>query len=526
MKKHRILFWALLALFVVGAILWTFHVPYRPSELYRLIPPNAVYMSHHERLGERWEEFLANPLARTLFTSMGLELEELEEWTDDPETRVWLDKLLARDLVLVHTPAMGPGRDSAWVIAGWIGGESIRLRWLLSRGRIEGFEKIRRATGGSYWLVNTGDDVKEHLSISIVEGMIVGAFSKDPHAIRHIVDIYDGLVQGHPFADTHPTAMDTCGDEYAMDRGWFIAPHYEGGEARYFFGFSQVDPRGMRGTLCMQQPGELPSMRTTDVEIPARLFGGLPFAVVGMNPEAGYAFLLNQLPPTLQTIFQGLYETNIRDVFMLKAMGGDYTGTLAGIAVPALMAVWPVEDEQEALEGMQALVDRLNAMFRWGLVVTETRSGGRPVHVIESTAATPYAAFRFRERVAYTAVDGWIVLSTHAFPLMRVLDRYDGPESLFEADQGGWQREVRRGTAAAYGYLDLAGGARTLRLALSAYSMKLLFDDPQGSRELRQRLNEVRAWIDTLEPIGGGHLWLDQQEGVLSLRFAVGDKGE
>jgi hypothetical protein len=524
MRKKRPVFWLVLVVFAAGALFWLVHVPYRPSALYRLIPPDTVFVSHHRLLAERWDDFAANPLARTLITSMGLDVEEVGLWSEDPETRIWLDKLLARDLLIAHAPAMGPRRDPAWILGGWIGGESIRLRWLLSRGRLSGFEKVRRHAGGAYWLVDLGEDEAPFLSISVVEGMLVGVLSEDPHAVRHILDVYDGLAPAHPLSRTGAWDSHGCADDTTPDRGWFIGPNERGMQTTYFFGFDQVDEKGLRGALCRAEPGELPALQTRDIEIPSRFFGGVPFVLIGLNPEAGYALWLNLLPPALQEVLQGLYETDMAGLLLLAATGGEYAGTMAGISVPAVMGAWPVIDEAEALSRLQALMDRLNALFRWGVVLTDTRVDDRPVYVVESTANTPYAAFRSRERVAFTFVDGWMVVATHALPLMKLLERYDRPEAIFEADQGGWQREVRQGAAAAYGYLDLRGGARTLRLAISAWSVKLLFDDPQGSREQRQRLKEIRAWIDTLEPMGGAHLWLDQREGWLTLRFALGEQ--
>ncbi len=523
MNKKRILFWVLLAGFIVGALFWFFHVPYRPDRLYHVIPPNAEFVIRHDQLAERWDDFSANPLARALFTSMGLDPEELTEWGDDPELRVWMDKLLARHVLITHVPELGPGRDPAWVLTGWIGGESIRLRWLLTRGRLAGMEMVPREAGGAYWLVDTDED-DEHLSISVVEGMLIGVLSRDPHAVRGILDVYDGIAPRHPMArkDVREDAG-PCGNDAHPDRGWFIGPTERGDRAKYFFAFEQVDERGVRGALCRREPGEMAPMVTRDIEVPSQFFGAVPFFMVGMHPESGAGLWLNRLPPAVQTVFREMQEEEDAELLLLAATGGAYAGSIAGLSVPAVLAAWPIRDESAALTRMNTVLDRLNAAFRWGLVTTETRVAGRSVHVVESTTDTPYANVRFRERVAFSMVDGWMVLASHASALMPLLERYEQPEAVIEADLGGWQREVRAGDAAIYGYADISGGARTLRMAISAWSMKLMFDDPRGTRETRQRLNEARAWIDTLEPLSGAHLWLDQQEDWLALRFALGE---
>ncbi len=526
MNKKRMIFWALLIVFTVLLIAWFFYVPYRPSDVYRVLPPNAVFVSHHHRLTERWEDFLANPLARALFASVGLDPLDLDEWSDDPDIRFWSDKVLTRDLLIAHVPALGPGRDPAWVLAGWIGGESTRLRWLLKRGKLRGFEMMPRNVGGAYWLVELEDEHDQYLSISVVEGMLIGAFSDDPHAIRHILDVYDGMAPGHPVRREDSWPLSARAEGVDPDRGWFEGLTERGTETTYDFGFRQIDQHGIHGSVRRPETGTLPVMPAKDIEVPSRLFGGVPFVMLGLNPDAAYQLWSNELEPPARTVIEGLFETNMTDLLLLAAMGGEYAGTFAGISVPSVMAAWPVDDEAQALTQARTLIDELNAVFRWGLVVTESRVEDRAIYVIEGTANTPYAGFRFRERVAFTLVDGWAVLASHAFPLIKILGRYDRPEALVEADQGGWQREIRQGDAAAYGRVDIRGGARTLRLAISAYSVKLLFDDPRGSRETRQRLNEIRAWIDTLEPMGGAHLWLNQRDGWLQVEFALGEKGE
>lgn len=526
MNKRRVTFWVLLIVFAVLVVAWFFYVPYRPSDLYRVLPPNAVFVSHHHRLAERWDDFLANPLARALFTSVGLDPQDLDEWSDDPDIRFWADKLLTRDLLIAHVPALGPGRDPAWVLAGWIGGESTRLRWLLQRGKLRGFEMVPRNTGGAYWLVELEDEHDQYLSISVVEGMLIGAFSDDPHAVRHILDVYDGMAPGHPVLRDNAWPMSAGAEGVDPDRGWFEGLTERGTDTTYQFGFRQIDQHGIRGSIRRPESGTLPVISASDIEVPSRLFGPVPFVMLGLNPDAVRNEWLEELGAPAQAVIDGIFETGAAEVLFLAVSGGEYAGTLVGISVPSLMAAWPVDDEMEALARAHALIDRLNAVFRWGLVVTETRADERTVHVIEGTADNAYAGFRFRERVAFTFVDGWAVLSSHAYPLMKLLGRYDRPEALVEADQGGWQREIRRGDVAAYGRVNIRGGARTLRLAISAYSVKLLFEDPRGSRETRQRLNETRAWLDTLEPMGGADLWLDQGDGWLQVQFALGDKKE
>ena len=282
----------------------------------------------------------------------------------------------------------------------------------------------------------------------------------------------------------------------------------------------------MAGSISTEADIELAAMEAADIEIAARFFGSVPFALVGGHPEAAYALTMPHVPMSVRRVFQGLYETGMQDALLLAVSGGAYAGTSMGISVPALTLAWPVADETAALQRVQDLFDELNAAYRWGVVAGRERVLDTSVYVIESAAHTPYARFRSPERIAYTVVDGWFFVSSHAAPLMRLVERYHGPEALFDADEGGWQDAVRQGNAALAGHVNIQGGARTLRLAISAWSIKLLFDDPAESRETRQRLNEARAWIDTLEPLAKADLWLEEKSGQLRLGFRLGETVE
>ena len=502
MKPRRPFFWVLLILFAAGSVFWLFHVPYRPDDLYRIVPENAVFMSHHRGLYERWDDFSTNPLGQSLLESAGVDVAEVSAWRDDPDWDRWIRKLLERDALMVHVPAMGPGRDRAWIMAGWIGRESIRLRWMLEHGLIAGVHKIERHAGGTYWLVPAVEGPAA-LSIGVVEGMLIGVFSADPHAARHVLDVYDGIAARHPLADRGTRTAAACpGWHRAPDYGWWIGPGWDYDEMPYAFALERVDAQGIRGAVCIEQPAPVPVLPPQDLEVVARLWGPLPFVVAGLHPAAAESLLFDLLQEPGERMVRDIYARVADGPVLLAVTGGEYGGAFAGIAVPAITMAWPAPDEAAAWAYWEELLDHWNAAYRWGLVMSPSPVGRRQVMAVESTADTFYADFRARDRLALAWVDGWMVASSNVTSLTRLVGRYGRVEALVEADEGGWQGLLRSEDAWAGGLLDIRKGALTLRLALSAWSLKLLFEDPRESRELRQTINELRAWIDVLEPLG------------------------
>ncbi len=524
----RILFWLLLVVFVAACVVWFLHVPYQPERLYRLLPENTVFLSHHRQLAERWDDFVENPLAQTLLEGAGLDTDDLFDWTGDPEIRPWLDKFLARDVMIAYVPMMGPTREPAWVIAGWIGGESVRLRWLLQRGVFREFQVEPRQGGGAYWRLETQEEeIADNLSISVVEGMLVGVFSADPHAIRHVLDVYDGLAPGylHLYPD-QAFALPDQTQRDALDQGWFKGYDLDRFRIRYRFALDQVDADGIEGTVSMPAEGDWPAFHVSDVEPAARLLGGIPFLTLAAQPDALYTFLQGRMAPLADQLVQGFYETAPEGIVLGTVQGGDHAGSLFGISIPSLLLAWPAADEEEAIAGLRRLMDQLNSRWQWGLVAALRPGTHVPIYIVESTANTAYARFRERERIAFTWIDGWLVLASHSRPLIRLVERLDRPESLIEVSDGGWLPGVQEGGVAAHGYWNIRGGAQTLRMAIAAYSMRLLFEDRAGSRQTRQQLAAAREWLDLLESLGEFRVWLDQADGERSFRFQFGEGEE
>ncbi len=51
-----------------------------------------------------------------------------------------------------------------------------------------------------------------------------------------------------------------------------------------------------------------------------------------------------------------------------------------------------------------------------------------------------------------------------------------------------------------------------VRLGVTAWSLKLLLEDAQGSQATRQRMNEFKAWMDALAPLGQVRMDVTEKE--------------
>ncbi len=517
----RIFFWLLLVSFIGLSVIWILYVPYRPQHLYRLLPANTEFMSHHRYLADRWDTVLANPLMQALLDSAGLDVEELQAWSVDPEIRPWIDQLLARDFILAYSPALGPTQEPGWILAGWIGGESVRLRWLLKRGQLDGITAHGRSGGGMYWQVETDDAVREHLSVAVAEGMLYGVISMDPHAVRHLIDLYDGVTPGYTRVHGPPPSI-RHDDAAPLDKGWFVGRNPDGAPTTYTYAINQLDEHALDGALSMPWSTPLPPQPETSPEQAARLFGDIPFLMLSAHPQVVAALAPHDTAPLARALIDEWVPALEREQVVLALTGGDYTGSYLNFSIPALTLAWPSADPEADVARLYAVLDRLNAAHQWGLVASLQRAGARPLYVVESTVSTPYSLLRSRERVAFSVVDDWIIVSSHLRPLQRLLDRFESPAALLEADDAGWKQGLQAQPSSLYGYWNIRGGARTLRLALYSYGLKLRIEDRQGSREMRALLDEFRIWLDRLVALQEAHVWLDHADGHVLARVRLG----
>ncbi len=522
MKKRLLLLWALLIAFAGMAVFWMLHVPYKPERMYRLVPHNAEFVSTHIELASRWEDFYGNPVSRGLLGAID---DDLFEWGDDvhdPDFNYWMDKLLGRRTVFAYIPSTGMGGAPAWIGVSWLGGEGIKLRWLLKRGRMDGLTRQDRHAGGTFWRVESDPEDSEYLSIAIVEGMIVAAWSADPDAVKYAMDSYDGRIRS--IADNEEPYLDSPGcSDNALDWGWYNPGYVDTAFLPLYFQFERIDKEGLIGALSVAGDDNWYAMPDDGIEQLGQLMGPLPFIVAGAHPD-GFWELWSKFAPYSWQESADRYLRNIplSGPVTLSVMSGEHGGRLFGIGVPSLLLGAYVGEDDSVLEAVKNTLDHLNARYRWGLVPHMSMREGRSLYVIEGTADTAYSRFRFNDQIAFTLHDGWFLAASHAAPLMKLMSRYENVEAVVKADDGPWRAGLEKSDAAAYGWMDLTRGATAVRGAIMAYSVKLLFDDPVETQDTRQRLNDIIAWVNAFEPMLRMHLWLEGDGEKTTVRFELG----
>jgi hypothetical protein len=518
--SRRATFGILLAAFAVLSAWWAVETPRAPDVLLRAVPASATMVSVHEGLAGRWAYLSANPLGASLFGAMGFEPEELAAAGSDPAARRWLDLLGSDRVVFAYVPTMGPDGRGAWVFASWLGGRSQRLRWMLQWGRVPGFRRAGVVHGWPVWAFRGARASDPDLVVALAEGVLVGCLSPRPQDAERVLNCLDGLL---PSLAQRPGAAGLLGAP-DPDRGWFdFLPSGSpfGRPVRLGFAVSRIETSGIAGRI------DLPEGWLAADDRASRAAGSRPEKVLGNRALAGIsvgvaearAWLASWTNTVPGWTAHRLLEGREGDL-CLRVYGGAYSGRFRGIKLPTLVAAVEAPDAAAAVRDVAVRLDELNARHRWGLVPRALPAGFREVYAIEGTSTNLYAGLDVVEAVSFTAADGWLLVASNLAGFTNLLaDAASGVGAATPAD--GSAAGAGDGPA---GWISLGEGGKALRLAITAWSLKLMMTDPDGSRALRDRLSEVKAWIDTMAPLERVGFGLRRGARGMELHFEAGGR--
>ena len=523
-------FWLLVLASVALAIWWILTVPYAPRHMYRAIPAHSIFISAHRDLAGRWDSFSKNPLTLSLFSSLGIPSAELQDFGKDPQSSYWLKRLASRHVVLAYVPKLGDIGKPVWVFASWLGGDSQRLRWSLLLQRTPEFIPLKSYRGRFCWVVKDSPVLSDELLIiTFVEGMLVGCLSRDLSAIHEVLDTYDGILPALADRTDFPSSGLWCVDPQAADRGWVnlagLNPKAFPEPGALSYEFTALTPSSVVGQACGGDLFHFSQTATTKVKTSGleNLLGNLPLAIGLIQSQMALPLMEERNSPAWLRIFGEVIRDQKAESIMMAVLGDEFSGRIKGIKVPAIIVGIPVDNSTNTLGWMKQALDRLNAKYRWGLIPREVDANGSAMFAIENTASDFYSTLTLEEKPAYTICGEWLVLSSSLGSLSSLVARFHQMPADARRQETGWKGDLNSVSTPCFARIDLARGGKTLRLALTTYGLKLLLEDAKGTLDLRQRLNEVKAWIDSLAPLQTGRFWLRSDGQMMQVQFKAGE---
>lgn len=525
MKVRSALFWLFLVLFVGLSVWWVFYLPFDRESVYRAIPLNAVFVSEHEKVAERWEAIAKNPLTQCLLSSCGMDVREVKQAIADPEVADMVRRYAARDTVVAYVPSLGQSGQPAWVLASWAGGQGQVLRLVLSCGGLSGFKKLAREDGRPVWcMATTRDRSGLMMSIVAVQGVLVGCLSLDPFAARDIADRVErhALIESELRERLDSVGMDGHRPDI-LDQGWLDWAWISGGTGRGRMHYALVahgeseSVGWIRGTTPL--PAGPPLRDTVDASDLERLLGDTPDALVVIPSFYLEPFLSGTNRTAAWTLAQRFVRNtggNGSSVFVSMS-GGPFSGRVFGLRVPTVLAGMNVTNVGTVLDQVADCIDQVNQQYKMGLVPNRTLVQGRPAMALGFSRNDLFASLNPEERPAFVVATNWLVLSSNVDALGKVLGQRTN------AGAARWRGGMERvSDATAYAWIDLESAHQALKNAVAVYTLSLLVKSREGQIEERDQLRNMSGWIDSLRSLKTCRLWLKSDASGFDLEFAFG----
>lgn len=513
-SRHKILFWLFLVVFVVLGFWWLGYTPHRPDAVFSAIPANATFVTVHKNLAQELTTLTGNPATRDLLISSGIKEEDLNSLCSNRQTQAWIRRLASKETVLAYVPALGYQQKPAWVVASWIGGESQRLRWQMRWFKSSDLRPVTLEYGRKIWITSTEfPQPEQRLSLALADGMLLGCVSEDSTAVRYLLETSDAY-PSRPSVLSSGSLMDarTLAPTNRLHWGWFNQ-RLDRDINRFsptMIGFGVIFLTDGRIDLSLVGNQSLPDAKALSGHSD---YAGLK-GFLGASPDLVTVLPLGWTRPLLMQTTSPLWAEAVSELTdtqgsptnalaFLALLNRDHSGRIRGalgksvamlvgkgLRVPTLMVGLQLNDQREASARINRMVAVINARYGSSLEAHTVTMGEREVTLIAESRNNFYGKFEPSEQVACTVVDKWLILSSNAAILRRLLEK-----DATKAESGTWSEKADP-TASAYAWGDLNHLGKTTKEALAVAQLALMAGNSRNSTNTQPILEVAREWVE------------------------------
>jgi len=533
-KKNLHLYLLALA-FACVAIWWIFHFPYSRDRLYRAVPADAILVSEHLDVMDRWESAFRNAVVHNILTSF-VGPETVEEIVSDPGFR-WLVRILgSRIAVTAFSPAFGTSGRESWTFACWAGGYAQLMNWGLLDALLQDFRTIdvgRRKV----WTLRC-DELEEgaFLSLAVERGIIVGSLSRDPCGAVGPAErvartsmplaplcrrILDGK-QGGASSSGGTGVLSRKRLPQVHDRAWMRldAGDYAKRLGGNLYGEAVLIPPGsLTGSVISEitpSRGSAP-LSGEDLDGLGEILGNIPDAIaIAKSGDLNSALCDTEASSVFGEIWGALKDHAAVDAEVFALVAGDeHSGRLMGMRVPALCAGIKLKASDTAGAAIAGLADKLNALYGLGLI--PVRASGHPgVTVMDFIRRKSKSVLRPQLRVAFGVRDDWLIGCTSIDTLENMLGAKCDPRG----ERVTWREELGScKQTLACGWLDMDETGALVDRALAVYTLLTAFSGKSQTRRLYTE--ETKAAVRAMRSLGTCTLRLTPVDDRMQLLYEL-----
>ncbi len=522
MKRSRKLFYGILGTFVCLCLTWVFYFPYCPARIYAAVPPGSTLISLHNDFDDHWRDFAANPITTNALYGAGIDAETRSRAMAYPGLHRTLKRLAGREVVFAHTPRLGNSSKPAWIAASWVGGFGNVLRMQFALRPPAGTHRSRMYGHTGAWVLDRRiEGATEQLSFTIVEGVLLACYSRDPTALHALVARVNATATPAPELAEH--LLRERGDSSPPHRLW---RHWYRrlGKAHQFLRtvceLTLHSRNASRGRLEVDTRLSPSRAERPDPSEATDIFGTEPCAVatlplLHLDPLLG-ALATNQLVVAIREVMQSCGHPEPQ---LVAAMyGGELSGRLADLKVPAIVIGTKARASVNTPAIMAAAIDRLNAERRWALLVRQQVHNGVPLMVINGTRGDMFSLINNEEKPAFAMKNGWLLFGSNLQTLATVCRNGGGAEKPHPA----WANEFAEHDTPIALWADLNGAAETIKHGIAVYWLIQRVSETPGNKRTDRAVNALGNWTAAIHPLQRISVWGTGTKDGFQLSFEMG----
>lgn len=506
---------------VVVTIGWVLHFPCDEQMLYRVVSPDAVWVSEHDRLSDRWNDMARNPVLLGVLSGMDVPPSDVQEFMTKGPWRGITRLMTGQRAVVSYEDGSGIGGRPAWVIASWVGGAVQLVRWDIVPKLIPGMKSVNNlGLQRKAWIMPIDSKkarLRRKLVITTQDGMLIGVISENPMAIR---DVLARLNRDPRVFDLgwHPgQAFD---DQPYSDRAWLMDAKINETKKlpEMTIGCTTDGGSGVSGEIRLPTIPVMPG----DVIDPAAATGLR--RLLATKPDTFIcgtsSFLegLGVIPATSEN--WAALEDAVRVVapkakaMCAALMSDEFSGRIHGIKIRSLVLGFPVGDGVGVDDVLGPLMNYVNGQHPWGVEAHAGESAGIQIRALDCSQEKLVAGLERSDKPACVVVDGWFFIVSNLTALEAFLKvPVPGEDPALAA----------RLSTSLYARSNLETTYAAIQNVLSVYLLSQMFEESAETKngQIRTVYDAMNQWSTVATILKQAELWVEVPEKGGSLKIAM-----
>lgn len=518
MTLKRIVFWSLLTLFIVMSISWMLIFPFNGERLYSAIPEDALVVSHHVRLADRWALIAESPVLPRAAAALGMDEDAISELIENRALAGYLHRLAGRETVVAYSKPHRETLAETITVASWVGVYGQFLRWGFLNKALADFEVTRLKDGTRVWQHRDESLDDRVVSLCVYEGVAVVCLSRDPVAAarcRQRIALGAPVVAPlNPRLTPPPDTTDTT----AVDHVWIRGKRGEwSGNAQLTKWTPDTFSGIVRAPASLLPTGHIDDSTADRID---RMLGDAPDTLLIASWD-DVTTLLTQLDAdqavsNVCNAVKSMVEP-ATPVFA-ALLSGQYSGRVMKLRVPSLVIGFRTTATNAPLTEAETVLDKLNAAFGLGLIPKRTQHNGAPFIALDTISSNGLGLIATEERPALAVIDDWVMIGSNARVLETLLRQQDSPTAPTPAR---WLSQFPSGGCATFGWTRTAPTADSITKIKAVTTLAMMVNSSKQYGNVRPTFDAAQKWIDLFGTVGECALSIETEGDLLLTRFRL-----